>query len=109
MRKLPLLAVLALALSLGCARAEDAKTLFNTKCAMCHGKDGAGNTKPGQKLGIRDYSDPKIQSQLKDPEIIKAIKEGVTKNGKLLMKGSADKFSDDEIKALAAYFRTLKK
>ena len=38
-----------------------------------------------------------------------AIKDGVKQNGKTTMKAFGGKLSDDEIKALVAYVRTLKK
>lgn len=63
----------------------------------------------GQRLGARDYTDAKVQSSFKDDEAAKAIKEGLkNSDGKTLMK-AYDTLSDDQIKALVAYVRTLKK
>jgi len=63
----------------------------------------------GKKLGIKDYTDPKVQADLKDEAAVKAIKEGLKdKDGKVLMK-PADSLSDDEIKGLVDYLRKLKK
>ena len=31
----------------------------------------------GEKLGIKDYTDAKVQDAMKDEDMIKAIKEGV--------------------------------
>ena len=62
----------------------------------------------GQKLGCRDYTDPKVQADLKDDAAFKALKEGLKNDdGKTLMK-PVDGLSDDDIKALVAYIRTLK-
>lgn len=78
-------------------------------CAKCHGADGKGQTKMGQKLGIKDLTDPKVQAELKDEDAIKAIKEGVKdKEGKTLMK-PMEGLSDDEIKALVQHIRNFKK
>ena len=78
-------------------------------CAGCHGVDGKGNTKMGQKSGVKDYTDPKVQAELKDEAANKAIKEGLKdKDGKQVMK-PAEGLSDDEVKALVAYMRTFKK
>ena len=89
--------------------AADAKEMFDKNCAKCHGADGKGQTKMGQKLGVKDYSDAKVQEKLKDEEAIKAIKEGVKdKDGKVVMKPS-EGVTDEEAKALVAYLRTLKK
>ena len=38
--------------------AQDGPTLFKTKCAVCHGADGKGETPMGKKLNIRDLSSP---------------------------------------------------
>jgi cytochrome c553 len=63
----------------------------------------------GKKLGAKDYTDPKVQDELKDDVAFKAIKEGLKdKDGKTLMK-PADGLSDDDIKGLVAYVRKFKK
>jgi cytochrome c553 len=91
------------------ARADDAKATFEKDCAKCHGADGKGQTKMGQKLGVKDYTDAKVQAELKDDAATKAIKEGLKdKEGKVLMK-PAESLSDSDIKGLIAYIRTFKK
>jgi mono/diheme cytochrome c family protein len=89
--------------------AQDAKALYEKECAKCHGSDGRGQTKFGKKLGCKDYTDPKVQAELKDDQAIKILKEGIQEAGKEKMKGYADKLKDDEIKALIAYMRGFKK
>jgi mono/diheme cytochrome c family protein len=91
-------------------RAAEAKEIFEKDCAKCHGVDGKGKTKMGEKLGVKDYTDPKVQDEMKDAEMTKAIKEGVKEKGtdKTKMKAFAD-LSDDEVKSLVAYVRKLKK
>jgi cytochrome c553 len=89
--------------------AAEAKDIWKEKCAKCHGEDGKGQTKMGQKLGIKDFTDAKTQDGFKDEEAVKAIKEGLKdKEDKLLMK-PIEGLSDDEVKSLVAYVRTLKK
>jgi len=92
------------------ARAADAKELWSKQCAKCHGEDGKGKTKMGEKLGVKDYTDAKVQEEFKDPDLGKAIKEGVKEkdSDKVKMKGFPD-LSDDEVKALVAYVRAFKK
>ena len=91
------------------ARAADAKELYEKNCAKCHGTDGKGDTKMGKKYGAKDYTDAKVQEELKDEKAIKAIKEGYKdKEDKQVMKPS-DGLSDDEIKALVKYMRGFKK
>ena len=96
---------LATALS---AKAADAKENWGNLCAKCHGAEGKGDTKMGQKLGCKDLSDAKVQADLKDDAAAKAIKEGLKKDDKSLMK-PFDTLSDADIKALVAYVRGLKK
>ena len=91
------------------ASAADAKENWDKQCAKCHGPDGKGQTKMGQKLGIKDLTDAKIQGDLKDEVAFESIKEGVKdKDGKQLMK-AAEGLSDNDINALVKHVRTLKK
>ena len=106
--------IIMLGVAIGCATAmtasaADAKATYEKVCAKCHGADGKGQTKMGQKLGVKDYTDAKVQAETKDDAAFKAIKEGIKdKEGKTLMK-PAEGLSEDEIKALVAYMRTFKK
>jgi cytochrome c553 len=106
--KTKILTLLGVVLVAAVAQA-DPKDTFVKSCAKCHGEDGKGQTKMGQKLGCRDYSDPKVSDTLKDDVAFKALKEGLKNDdGKTLMKPVED-LSDDDIKGLVAYVRSLKK
>jgi len=102
----------AVALTFGAvmvASAADAKENWDKQCAKCHGADGKGQTKMGQKLGIKDLTDAKVQAELKDDAAFKAVKEGLKdKDGKTQMK-AAEGLSDDDIKALVKHVREFKK
>jgi cytochrome c6 len=82
---------------------------WDNNCAKCHGADGSGSTKMGKKLKLKDYTDATVQADLKDEDMFKAIKEGVTENGKEKMKAFKDDLSDAEITDLVAYIRKMKK
>ena len=79
-------------------------------CASCHGKEGKGDTKAGKKADVKDLTDPKYQASFSDEQMFKQIKEGMKDaKGKEKMKPFGGVLSDDEIKALVAHVRTLKK
>jgi cytochrome c553 len=89
--------------------AADAKENWEKECAKCHGADGRGQTRMGRQAGAKDYTDPKVQADMDDAKAVVRIKEGLKENGKEKMKPYADKFSEDEMKALLAYMRAFKK
>jgi len=90
-------------------RAADAKALWTANCTPCHGASGNGDTKMGKTLGAMDLTSASKQASFTDAQAATAIKDGVKQNGKTTMKAFGGKLSDDDIKALVAYVRTLKK
>ena len=90
-------------------RAADAKANWDANCAQCHGKSGNADTKMGKTLNAKDLTDSKVQAAFTDAKATESIKNGVKENGKTTMKAFGGKLTDDEIKALVAYVRTLKK
>ena len=108
MKKLIVCSLALLAAGAVSVRAADAKAAYDKDCAKCHGEDGKGKTKMGEKLGVKDYTDAKVQADLKDDQMTKAIKEGIKDGDKTKMKAFSD-LSDDEVKALVAYIRSFKK
>ena len=109
MKKLIVIGVALLIAGAVSVRAADAKENWEKSCKVCHGLDGKGKTKMGEKYGIKDYTEAKVQAALKDDAMTKAIKEGVKDGDKTKMKGFGDVLSDDEIKALVKYARDFKK
>ena len=91
------------------ASAQDATALWNANCAACHGKDGKGQTMMGRKLSIKDLTDPAVQASFTDDQAAQDIKDGIKVNDRPVMKGFADKLSDDQVKALVAQVRSFKK
>ena len=91
------------------ASAADPKTNWANNCAQCHGANGKGDTKMGKMLNAMDLTDPKKQASFTDAQAATAIKDGIKQNGKTTMKAFAGKLTDDEVKALVAYVRSLKK
>jgi cytochrome c553 len=109
MKKLLPLTIALLALPALSVCAADGKAIYEKECAKCHGADGKGQTAMGKRNGAKDYTDAKVQEELKDEAAIKAVKEGYkTKEGKVVMK-PAEGMPDDDVKAVVAYMRTFKK
>jgi mono/diheme cytochrome c family protein len=109
MKTILIIAAISLAAFAFSVRAADPKTNWANNCAQCHGPTGKGDTKMGQKVGAMDLTDPKKQASFTDAKATEAIKNGVKQNGKTTMKAFAGKLTDDEVKALVAYVRSLKK
>lgn len=88
--------------------AAPASENWENHCAKCHGADGKGQTKVGKKLKLKDYTDAKVQAELKDEEMIKVTSEGYFVDGKEKMKAFKGELSEQEIKDLVAYIRAFK-
>lgn len=91
------------------AKAADVKENWGTHCGKCHGQDGTGNVPMGKKLKVKDYTEAKVQAEMKNEAMAKTIKEGVKEGESTKMKAFGEILSDDEIKALVAHVRSFKK
>ncbi len=90
--------------------AAEAKEVYARDCVKCHGEDGKGQTKMGQKVGVKDFTDAKVQADLKDETMAKSIKEGLKdSDGKVKMKAYGETVTDEEIKGLVKMVRAFKK
>jgi len=78
---------------------EDGKALYDSKCAMCHGKDGVA--KPMAK-GARNLNAADFQKEATTDSISKVIAEGKGK-----MPAYKEKLSADQVKAVSEYVKTL--
>jgi mono/diheme cytochrome c family protein len=96
------------------AAAQEAKSVeknWKAKCASCHGPDGKGKTKQGDKMGVGDMTSATWQKEFTDDKMKTAIMDGFKreKNGKNQeMKGMKEKLKPEEVDALIAFIRTLK-
>jgi len=109
MKKTSLIILFVIAAGLSVpARAGDIKEVWEKTCVKCHGPDGKGQTKMGQKVGVKDFTDPKVQAGFTDDKAFKSLKEGLKdSDGKVQMK-PAENVSDDDIKALIKQVRSFK-
>ena len=81
----------------------DAKDLYMSKCATCHGPDGAGKTAMGKKLKVQDAH--ASVAKMSAEQMIKVVTDGKGQD----MSGYGKQFSVEQIKGLVDYYRTLGK
>ena len=82
-----------------------AKSLFNEKCARCHGADGRGETVVGRMLSVPDFTDEQWwKKEARDARFIESITEGRDE-----MPAFGKKLSRNEIRSLVAYVRRFGK
>jgi cytochrome c6 len=99
-----LMGLVAMAFALPYAGAQGtAAGLYKTKCAVCHGADGKGDTAVGKADKIRDLSSADVQQQ-SDAELTAIVTGG---KGKMPAYGKSLKA--EQIKDLVAYIRSLAK
>lgn len=117
MKMLPLLAALAVFASATSTQAQAEKTgplepaeNWRQHCQRCHGADGSGKTRIGQRLKLRDYTDRAVQKEISDEEIVKVLQEGVKdERGREVKPSYTDVMSEEEILAMVGYVRSLAK
>ena len=98
----------AFALAAALSQAAPAAENWENHCAKCHGEDGKGQTKVGKKLNLKDYTDAKVQAEMKDADMIKAITDGVFEKENEKMKAYKDEVTAAEIKEFVGYIRKFK-
>ena len=84
----------------GTANAAGAKATFSSKCAMCHGPNGAGS-EVGKSLNVPDLRSSPIQKKT-NSELAEVIANG--KNAMPPFKGS---LNAGQIHGLVVYIRTF--
>src|ERR1700721_2884136 len=98
-----ILAAIPVVFVFGAAARADGAGDFKAKCAMCHGADGAGSTPTGKALKVRDLGSADVQGQT-DAQLTEIITSGKDK-----MPAYKGKFTDDQIRGLVVYIRSLAK
>ena len=81
----------------------DSKALYMSKCATCHGADGAGKTAMGKKLKVQDAKT--MVGKMSADEMVKIVADGKGPD----MSGYSKQFSAEQIKGLVDYYRSLDK
>lgn len=84
-----------------------AKTGWTDTCAKCHGEDGKGQTKMGDKVREKGKTMPDLTTTTTDPtKFATIIADGVPDT---MMKAYKDKLLPDQVKALADFAKAFKK
>ena len=107
MKKLFLFVAAAVMVSLAPASAmaaDGAQAVWDKQCAKCHGKAGAGDTKMGEKMKVKDYTKADVQAQFTDEQLAKVIREGEGK-----MPAYAKKLTPEQIQEQVKLIRSFKK
>ena len=86
-------------------RPREAASLFKSKCATCHGKDGRAKTFKAKFNGARNLTEASWQASVTDERIFNSISNGRGKK----MPAFGEKLSQAEIESLVALVRGLKK
>jgi len=81
----------------------DAKELYLSKCATCHGADGAGKTAMGKKLKVQTAHE--TTEKMSAADMIKVVTEGKGQS----MGSYGKQFSAEQIKGLVDHYRGLGK
>jgi mono/diheme cytochrome c family protein len=90
--------------SASAAPAFDASSVYNNKCASCHGRDGRARSLHSRHEHARDLTSAEWQDGVSDERIYNSIS-----NGKGKMPAFKKKLSDSQIDELVNYVRRLRK
>ena len=102
MKKIAVVLMCVIVLSAVGMAADDAAALYKTKCVACHGADGTT-----AKGNVKSFKDPVVQ-KMSEADLEKMIGDGGPKALAMHQFGKKG-LKPEEIKALAAYVKTLGK
>jgi mono/diheme cytochrome c family protein len=77
--------------------------IFKSKCVLCHGPDGSGNTPLGKQLQAANLGSKEVQKQT-NAELHKIVHDG-----RANMPSFAEQLSDEEITQVIQYVRQFGK
>ena len=112
-----LVSVLSVINAYAAGNPENGKTLYDAKCAKCHGKTGAGDGKSAKALNTQPtafnvpvtYTDKKKLDISPDERLAKAIREGGQAVQQSKEMDAYPSYTDQEIQDILAYLKTLAK
>jgi mono/diheme cytochrome c family protein len=95
------LSLSALALSPPTLAFQSAKSLYASKCAVCHGNDGSANTAKGKELKVRNLRSEEFK-KMADAKALEVLLKGKGK-----MEGYEKTLGKEKVEQLLAYCREL--
>ncbi len=87
------------------APAADGKAVFVDQCAKCHGEDGKGQTKMGQKFKIPDMTTSDWQGRHSFERVLEIVRDGIADTK---MKAYGKKLSAEQLDAVSKFVKALK-
>ena len=103
MKRILMLVLFPLSFAALAAAENPGKAVFASKCALCHGPDGKGNTSIGKSLQIADLHSADVQ-KLTDDDL-----KTVITNGKNKMPPFKGKLTGEQTLQVISYIRELGK
>ncbi len=81
---------------------QSAKSLFASKCSVCHGNDGTGNTAKGKEVKARNWkTDPEVK-KMTDAKMLEIVLKGKGK-----MEAYEKTLGKEKVEMLVTYGKEL--
>ena len=80
---------------------QSAKSIYASKCAVCHGNDGSANTAKGKELKVRNLKSEEFK-KMPDAKAMEVLLKGKGK-----MEGYEKTLGKEKLEQLLAYCREL--
>jgi len=93
------------------ADAQEGEKIFQTRCFVCHGREGKGNGPASTGLGatVRDLTNVSWQDSTSDETIRSVVRNGAQAVGGSIAMAPNRDLSDAQIQSLVRYIRQLRK
>jgi len=91
--------------------AQEGEKIFQTRCFVCHGREGKGNGPASTGLGatVRDLTNVSWQDSTSDETIRSVVRNGAQAVGGSIAMAPNRDLSDAQIQSLVRYIRQLRK
>jgi mono/diheme cytochrome c family protein len=89
---------------------KDGESIFQTRCFVCHGREGKGDGPAAAGLGatVRDLTNPAWQESTSDDTVRSVIRNGARAVGGSVAMAPNPDLSNEQIESLVQYIHTLR-